>query len=203
MEGFTSYKTIEKESHGEISIRKSKFIAVAHPVQHESQIKDIVADQGKKHPKSKHHCYAWRLGTDGNQFRTHDAGEPSGTAGRPILAQIDARNLTNIIVIVSRYFGGILLGANGLTKAYRSAASIALENSIIIEKQILAYYTIHFGYKIMPQLMEYLNGRGIKIVEQSFQETCSLKCAIIPGNEDDFINYLNSKQVNSKFLYLQ
>ena len=130
------YNTIEKTASTEFKDRGSKFIAYAFPIQSVADFKTKLDEIRKEHPKATHHCFAYRLGTDGNNFRVNDDGEPSGTAGRPILGQIDSKNLTDLLVIVVRYFGGTLLGVAGLINAYKSSAALVLQLTPVISKAI-------------------------------------------------------------------
>ncbi|MDV7398872.1 YigZ family protein, partial [Arthrospira platensis SPKY1] len=134
------YKTLASSSTGEFKDRGSKFIAYAYPVADEEEAMEKVAELRKEHFKARHHCFAWRFGVDGLRFRANDDGEPSGTAGRPILGQIDSFELTNVVVIVVRYFGGTLLGASGLIQAYRESAAEALRQATIEERILQAIY---------------------------------------------------------------
>ena len=129
-----TYKTLSKESMAENKDRGSKFIAYSYPLSIEADFTAFLDKLKKEHPKARHHCFAWRLGIDSNRYRANDDGEPSGTAGRPILGQIDSLGLTNVGVIVVRYFGGTLLGTSGLIEAYRDSTAEALRNAEIIEK---------------------------------------------------------------------
>lgn len=130
-----SYLTIQTQSSGLYKSKGSKFLSFAHPAKDTEEVKDLIADYKKRYHNARHVCYAYMLGPERNDFRFNDDGEPSGTAGKPILGQINARNLTNVLVVVVRYFGGILLGTGGLVTAYREAASDALEQAEIIEKR--------------------------------------------------------------------
>ena len=131
-----TYKTIEKPSEGLFKDKGSKFISFAFPVDNEEEIKEIVQSIKKEHHSARHHCYAWRLGADQLLFRANDDGEPSSTAGKPILGQIQSFDLTNILIVVVRYFGGTLLGVSGLINAYRNAALDAINQAEIVEKLV-------------------------------------------------------------------
>ena len=156
----------------------SKFIGYAYPILTHDDINVFIEDLKKEHPKARHHCFAWRLGIDKNQFRASDDGEPSGTAGKPILGQIDSKELTNVLIVVVRYFGGTLLGASGLITAYRASAKDALDNAKIITRIISAYYLLKFEYPIMNQLMEKLKKDNIQMIEKIFDEHCSIKISV-------------------------
>ncbi len=129
-----SYLTIEKNTEGLFKDKGSKFLAFAYPVEEEEEIKEYIQALKKEHYSARHHCYAWRLGAEKTHFRANDDGEPSSTAGKPILGQIQKNDLTNILIVVVRYFGGTLLGVSGLINAYRGAAADVINNSIIVEK---------------------------------------------------------------------
>lgn len=173
-----AYKTIAAPSTGEFRDRGSKFLAYAYPVFEEAAINEHLAELKKVHPKARHHCYAWRLGTDGLQFRANDDGEPSGTAGRPILGQIDSFELTNIFVVVVRYFGGTKLGTSGLINAYKLSTADALENAEIEERLLEAVYTLEFEYSLMSDVMNAVKHFDIEIIEQEFTDKGRLQIAI-------------------------
>src|SRR3984885_2618868 len=140
------YYTIEKSAQAEFKDRGSKFIAYACPVRNIEEFKERLAEIKKQHPKATHHCLAYRIGLDGNTYRASDDGEPSGTAGRPILGQIDSKELVNVMVVVVRYFGGSLLGVPGLINAYRSAAALALQMTPIVQRQVEKECSLQFDY---------------------------------------------------------
>jgi len=148
------FTTIEKPSTAEFKDRGSKFIAYVYPITDVNGFKEKLAVLKKEHPKAVHHCFAYRLGTDGNIFRVSDDGEPSGSAGRPVLGQIDSRQLTNVTVIVVRYFGGSLLGIPGLINAYKTSAALSLEAAAIIRKPVLVNYRLWFDYTQMNDVMK-------------------------------------------------
>jgi uncharacterized YigZ family protein len=173
-----NYLTIKSPAIGEFKDRGSKFIAYANPIASEADFAPFWETVRKEHPKARHHCYAWRLGLDQNQFRANDDGEPSGTAGRPILAQIDRLNLTNIGIIVVRYFGGTLLGTSGLINAYRTSAADALAKSEIIEKILEDTIEIQFEYEWMPAVMNAVKKLQIHVLRQDFNEIGILQIRI-------------------------
>src|SRR4051812_32495746 len=148
-----SYNTIERPSQAEFKDKGSRFIAYAYPLQKVDDFKKILQDLKKDHPKAVHHCFAYRIGTDGNTFRVSDDGEPSGTAGKQILGQIDSKKITNVLVVVVRYFGGTLLGVPGLINAYKTASSFALQLSPTVQKAIEKEYTIQFDYTQVNEVM--------------------------------------------------
>ena len=172
------YQTIEKACFAEYKDRGSKFIAYAYPVQTIEDCKQYLQQLKKEHPKAVHHCFAYRLGWNGNQFRVSDDGEPGGTAGRPILGQIDSKQLTNISVIVVRYFGGTLLGVPGLINAYKSATAMALQLVPIVQKPIEILYELHFDYTLMNEVMMVIKQSGCSVAAQETQLFCLLKIGI-------------------------
>ncbi len=181
-----NYKTIEKLSEGIYREKGSKFIAYAYPVFSIDDIKEKLNEIKKEHPKSRHLCYAYRLGLDKNNYRANDDGEPSGSAGRPILGQIDSFELTNIFVGVIRYFGGTKLGIPGLIHAYKTSTIEALQQATIIHKTQKNTYALSFDYTKMSDIMNSLKKNNIEIVEQNFQETAEIKIAI-PQSEVNLV----------------
>jgi uncharacterized YigZ family protein len=165
-----SFITIKEASTGEYKDRGSKFIAYAYSVQHEEEALAHLEHVRKEHFKARHHCFAWRIGVEGTRFRANDDGEPSGTAGRPILGQIDAFGMTNVFIVVVRYFGGTLLGASGLIQAYKEAAAEALRQAIPEEKIIKDQFEFDFDYALMPDVMQALHKLEIEILHQQFDE---------------------------------
>jgi len=151
-----TYKTIEGESKGLFKDRGSRFIAVAIPVTSQEEIKTRLTELRKEYHDARHHCFAWVLGPDRQAYRVNDDGEPSGTAGRPILGQINSHELTNILIVVIRYFGGTLLGVSGLINAYRSAAADALTSATIVEKYLREKWSLSFPYTSMNDVMKVL-----------------------------------------------
>jgi len=169
-----SYFTIKAPAEGVFRDRGSKFLAYAYPVISEQEIKEKLVALQKEHPSANHHCYAWRLGPDAQAFRANDDGEPSNSAGKPILGQIQAKDLTNILIVVVRYFGGTLLGVSGLVNAYKEAAANALLNSEIEEKFILFEYKIEFSFEDMNLVMKVLKETDSKVISQNYNETNSI-----------------------------
>lgn len=165
-----SYLTLHGPAEGEFKDRGSKFIAYAFPADSESAILEALETIKKEHFKARHHCYAWRLGMDEHHFRANDDGEPSGTAGRPILAQIDARQLTNTLVVVVRYFGGVLLGTSGLINAYREAAHEALQAAQIKEVVLYDEVTFDCAYARLPDLQQQAHTLEMAILKEEFSE---------------------------------
>lgn len=171
------YKTLDKPHTAEFKDRGSKFLAFSYPVFSQVDIKERLQQLKKEHPKANHHCYAWRLGTDGLQYRANDDGEPSGSAGRPILGQIDSVGLTNVLVVVVRYFGGTLLGVPGLINAYKTSAADAL-NAPTTEKWIEELVQVDFDYPTMGEVMYLLRQCEATIYKQDLQLFCVVKAGI-------------------------
>lgn len=167
-----TYQSILAPSTALFKDRGSKFLAHAFPVISSDEIKHYVQALKKEHPKAVHHCFAWRLGTDGTQFRANDDSEPSGSAGKPILGQIDSFGLTNILVVVVRYFGGTLLGVPGLINAYKTATAEALQQAEIIEKDIEIIYNLQFEYPIMNEVMMVLKQNNVNIIKNKMELFC-------------------------------
>ena len=174
----TTYFTIERPSVAEFKDRGSKFTAYAYPIETVADFKKILQQLKKEHPKAVHHCFAYRLGTDDNSFRASDDGEPSGTAGRPILGQIDNRQLTNVLVVVVRYFGGTLLGVPGLINAYKMAASMAFQLIPIIQKPVVVKYDIQFDYTRLNEVMHVIKSGNCEIVTRDMQLFCRITVSI-------------------------
>ena len=187
-----TYKTITTPSTGEFKDRGSKFIATAFPAQDEEEALEKVAESRKEHPKARHHCFAWRFGVDGQRFRANDDGEPSGTAGRPILGQIDSFELTNIVVIVVRYFGGTLLGTSGLIQAYRESSAEALRQARIEERTLEAIFRIRFDYAHMSPVMNAVKKLGYTMIRQDFGEHPELDIAIRLSEKDQGLRLLKA-----------
>lgn len=173
-----TYLTIQDKSEGIYTEKRSKFLAFAHPVETIDEIKDLLTDYKKKYYDARHVCYAYMLGPERTDFRANDDGEPSSTAGKPILGQINSRELTNILVVVIRYFGGVKLGTSGLIVAYREAAAEALSAAAVIEKTIEETVTFTFPYVMMNSVMRVVKELNSRIVEQKYDETCIITLAI-------------------------
>lgn len=170
-----TYRTIAKESQGLYKDRGSRFIAFAIPVQTQEEIRAKLEGLRKEYHDARHHCYAWVLSPDRQAWRANDDGEPSGTAGRPILGQINSNELTNILVVVIRYFGGTLLGVSGLINAYRSAAGDAITNAAIVEKTVMQTWKIQFPYLAMNDVMKVLKEEGCDQGSHEYGNECSLE----------------------------
>lgn len=173
-----TYKTIQEISEGVYRDKGSKFIAYLYPLNSENDIKDIITALKAEHPKARHHCWAFRLSPDRTVFRLNDDGEPSGTAGRPILNTLLSNELTNVLAVVVRYFGGTLLGVPGLINAYKSATVEAVKNSNIIEKTVNSVFRIEFGHPQMNEVMKIVKEEDLKISNQNFDLNCSFSLEI-------------------------
>ncbi|MDB5199508.1 MAG: YigZ family protein [Chitinophagaceae bacterium] len=182
------YFTIEKPSQAEFKDRGSKFIAYAFPVSDIAVFKKRLQELKKEHPKAVHNCFAYRIGTDGNTFRVSDDGEPAGTAGKPILGQLDSKSLINVAVIVVRYFGGTVLGVPGLINAYKTVSSLALQVTPIVQKQIEIMYSLEFDYTILNPVMTIIKQFNCSILEQENQLFCIMKIGV-PKNRDAEVLY--------------
>lgn len=187
-----TYKTLADPSTGEFKDRGSKFIAYAFPVNSEEEALEQLAALRKEHPKARHHCFAWRFGVDGLRFRANDDGEPSGTAGRPILGQIDSCELTNVVVIVVRYFGGTLLGASGLIHAYRESSADALSHAAIEERVLRAVYRIRFDYGHMSPVINAVKKLNFPILRQDFGEHPEIDIGIRLGEKEQGLLHLRA-----------
>ena len=176
-----SYKTIAAIAEGTYSEKRSKFLAFAIPVQSVEQVKQYVAEYQKRYYDARHACYAYMLGAERTEFRANDNGEPSGTAGKPILGQINSYGLTNILIIVVRYFGGIKLGTSGLIVAYRQAAIEALENAQIIEKTVDDDITFSFEFPMMNAVMKVVKDLNPQIISQGYDSNCTMTLRIRRG----------------------
>ena len=178
MEAALKYKTIAQPATADFRDRGSKFLAYAYPIVSLEEVKQQVQALKKEHPKANHHCLAWRLGTDGSQYRATDDGEPSGSAGRPILGQIDSAELTNVLVVVVRYFGGTLLGVPGLIHAYKTVTAAALEGTPTIEQWIEAPVSVSFDYSVMGEVLYLLKQFDATIYSQELQLFCRVNAGV-------------------------
>jgi uncharacterized YigZ family protein len=179
------YSTIEKPVTAEYRDRGSKFTAYAYPVNTVDEFKAHLTKLKKEHPKAAHHCFAYRLGTDGNNFRVSDDGEPSGTAGRPILGQMDSKGLTDILIVVVRYFGGTLLGVPGLINAYKTSAALALQNASIVSRPVIIHFRIRFGYSLINEVMRLVRRYDCRVLKQDLQLFCILEIGIPKGQLEE------------------
>ena len=172
------FKTIKETSEGYYTEKRSKFLAFAHHVESVDEVKEIIKQYRKKYYDARHVCYAYMLGSDRLEFRANDDGEPSSTAGKPILGQINSQELTNILIIVVRYYGGVNLGTSGLIVAYREAAADAIAHSEIEERLVEEIITYSFTYPMMNDVMRIVKDMEPRIVSQQFDNTCEIKLAI-------------------------
>ena len=186
------YYTIEQPSMAEFKDRGSKFLAFAYPAKDIETCKKLLAQLKKEHGKAVHHCLAYRLGVDGSTFRVSDDGEPAGSAGRPILGQIDSKGLTNVFVVVVRYFGGTLLGIPGLINAYKTATALALQLSPIIKKPIEIAYELNFDYHQMNEVMLLVKQYNCSVVEQTAQLFIQLHIGIPKNRLDEVLEKLGA-----------
>lgn len=181
------YRSIASPSEGLFKDNGSRFIARAYPVECEEEVKEIVGSLKKEYHDARHHCYAYRLGYKGDVFRANDDGEPSSSAGRPILGQIDANGLSDILVVVIRYFGGIKLGIPGLIRAYKTSTADAISNASIIEKTACRRFRLHFGYMNMNDVMKMMKDLGLVPSNQDFGMECVLETNVRLALADNFI----------------
>jgi uncharacterized YigZ family protein len=168
------YYTIERSASAEFKDRGSKFIAYAFPVADVTDFKKRLQGLKDEHPKAAHHCFAYRIGTDGNTFRSSDDGEPSGSAGKPILGQIDSKQLTDLAVVVVRYFGGTLLGVPGLINAYRTVTALALQTTPVIQRAVEIKYRLQFDYTKMNEIMMIVKKYNCTILDQQMELFCRM-----------------------------
>lgn len=190
-----TYRSIAAPAKGIYKELGSKFLAFAHPVETEDQAKEILAAVRKEYFDARHHCFAWRLGLTGEPYRLSDDGEPSSTAGRPIHGQLLSQELSDILVVVVRYFGGVKLGVPGLIRAYRTATQDALANARIVEKVAGEHFTLKFGYLQMNDVMKVLKDMGITPLRQSFDLDCSLEVRVRLSQIEYFRKQLSFCQI--------
>lgn len=198
----TSYKTINKKSEGSFKDKGSKFISKAYPINSLNEVKDIITELKKEYYDARHHCYAWRIGWEGENTRTVDDGEPSSTAGKPILGQMLSNNLTNILIVVIRYFGGTKLGVSGLIRAYKEAAADAILNAEVITQEINADFKICFEYMEMNNVMKMLKEFPVKIKTQNFDNQCEIYLSIRRDYEQQIIDKFN-KKIGIELLFIE
>lgn len=184
------YYTIQKPATAEYKDRNSRFIAFAIPADTAEEAKEKLKALKKEHPKANHHCFAYRIGLDGNNFRVGDDGEPSGTAGKPILGQIDSKGLVNVIVVVVRYFGGTLLGVPGLIQAYKTAASLVLQLTPVVQKPVTVTYRLSFNYTILNDVMIIIKQHHAVIEKQDISMFCNMQIGIPKQEEERAIERL-------------
>lgn len=182
-----SYKSIATDSKGLFKDNGSRFIAHAYPVETEEEVKEIVAALKKEYYDARHHVYAYRLGYKGDRFRANDDGEPSGSSGRPVLGQIDSNGLSDILIVVVRYFGGIKLGIPGLIRAYKTSAADAIANAQIVEKIASKVFRVRFGYLNMNGVMKVMKDMGLEQRNQKFDMECSIDTTVRLSLVDSFL----------------
>ncbi|TKB97558.1 IMPACT family protein [Pedobacter cryophilus] len=197
-----TYKTILAPSEGVFKDKGSKFLAYAFPFTKEDQLKEIIIRLKAEHAKARHWCYAYRLTPDRSVFRVNDDGEPSGTAGRPILNTLLSKEITNVLVVVVRYFGGTLLGVPGLINAYKLATEDAINQAQIIEKKVKDIYEVSFEYLQMNEVMKLIKDEHLESFEQEFDLTCNIKIAVNQSDVNRIIDKLGQLQ-NIKTNFLQ
>ncbi|MFP4059281.1 MAG: IMPACT family protein [Bacteroidales bacterium] len=185
------YNTIKDPAKGYYKSKGSRFLSFAYPVHSGDEAEEIVELSRKEYHDARHHCYAYSIGKNREKFRANDDGEPSGSAGKPILGQLYSYEVTNTLVVVVRYFGGTLLGVGGLISAYRNAAGDALSNATIIREYMVSRYVLTFPYPIMNDVMRIMDNKGVFIEKQNFTETCSLQVAIRESMNETIKNKLN------------
>jgi uncharacterized YigZ family protein len=186
-----SYKTIAAKSEGLFKDKGSRFVAYAFPVTTEDEIREHLVQVKKEHHSARHHCYAWRLGAEEPAFRIHDGGEPSSTAGKPILGQLIHFEVTNVLLVVVRYFGGVLLGTGGLINAYRSAAADALSNAEIITKIIKKKFRLKFSYNELNDVMQAVKQENLTVVNTVFEVDCQLDFTVRESESNRIYNFFN------------
>lgn len=188
-----TYKSIAAPAEGLYKDKGSRFIAYAYPVSSEAEVKPLVDAIKKEHHAARHHCFSYRIGYDGALMRANDDGEPSGTAGRPILGVIDSEQLKDVLVVVVRYFGGILLGVPGLINAYREATRDAIANATVIEKTACRSFILHFGYLQMNDVQKVIKSGGVTILSQSFDMDCTMTVSVPLSRAESFADAISDK----------
>ena len=194
------YFTVESAANAEFKDRGSKFIAYSFPLKNTIDFKKNLQEIKKEHPKASHHCFAYRVGIDGNNFRVSDDGEPSGTAGKPILGQIDSKNLTDILIVVVRYFGGTLLGVPGLINAYKTAASLVLQCTPVVQKAVEIKYELQFNYTEMNDVMRIIKQFNCSILKNEMQLFCQIETGIPRNQVNEVVSAL--KDIKNLELHL-
>jgi len=187
-----TYKTLKYKSEGLYKDKGSKFIAFAFPVQNEEEIKIHLEDLKRRYHDARHHCYAWTLGPNRDAFRQNDDGEPSGTAGKPIFGQLLSYDITNVLIVVIRYFGGVKLGVRGLINAYKGATKDAIDNNTIIEKVIREVYELQFEYPMMNDVMRILKEHDLEQISHEFELSCKLNFAVRKERADNISDIFKS-----------
>lgn len=187
-----SFQTIASESAAVFRDRGSKFLAFCFPVNDREEIREALNGLKALHPKANHHCYAWRLGAEGMEYRASDNGEPSGSAGKPILGQIDSAGLTNVLVVVVRYFGGTLLGVPGLINAYKTSAAECLAVAEKVEKEIGARFQLSFDYTLLNEVMGHMRRLEARMIKQDMALFCTYDIEVPLRNKMDFLSIANN-----------
>ncbi len=190
-----SFRTLEKPTEGLFKEKGSKFLAFAYPVKTEEAIKANLSALRKKYFDARHHCYAWMLGADKGRFRAFDDGEPNHTAGDPILGQIRSANLTNVLIVVVRYFGGVKLGVGGLISAYRAAAADSLSKASIVVEEVRQEMDLMYDYAFSPEVMRLVKDFELNILDHNFSEKVFMKVAVRMAAKDRFIEKIKLLQV--------
>ncbi len=196
-----TYKTIASKAEGIYKDRGSKFIALAFPVKSEEEVKEVLENVRKEYHDARHHCYAWILGHDKSAYRQNDDGEPSGTAGRPIHGQLLSFDLTNVLLVVVRYFGGTRLGVPGLIRAYKTAAKEALSAAGIVTMTVYDVYELHFEYPLLNEVMRLMKDEKLEVLEQDFRLDCRLIFQV-RKNESNHVYDKAGKMKGVKIRYL-
>lgn len=196
-----TYKTINAPSEGIYKDKGSKFLAYAYPIKTEQDVKTLLHDLKAAHPKARHHCWAMRLSPDRSIYRIQDDGEPSGTAGRPILNTLLSAGLSNVLIVVVRYFGGTLLGVPGLINAYKSAATDAIRQAQIIEKTINDTYELRFDYLAMNEVMKLIKEEQLEIRTQHFDNSCTIQLEIRKSNLNQVLDKLEKLKISASYLH--
>ncbi|MFV0289768.1 MAG: YigZ family protein [Mangrovibacterium sp.] len=186
------FLTISSSAEALFKDKSSKFIAYAYPVETEEEIKELIAALKKEHYAARHHCYAWRLGAELTNFRANDDGEPSSTAGKPILGQIQKAELTNILIVVVRYFGGILLGTSGLINAYRNAAAMVIDQADIIKQLVLINFWVEFDYLVMNDVMKVFKNEQLEQKKNNFDLQCKILTHVRESDKERILELLTN-----------
>lgn len=198
----TSFLTIIGSSTAEYKEKGSKFIGMAFPVTSEEEVKSRLTEVRKKYFDARHHCYAYVLGADKSKSRANDDGEPNHSAGDPILGQIRSKNLTNVLVVVVRYFGGTKLGVSGLITAYKTSAEEALNDVQIIEQQVTVTLVFEFGYDVTPAIMKLVKDFNLNIINQEFGEACSLTAEVLLSVKDNLLEKIRLLNVTGTVFHV-
>lgn len=191
----STYFSIETASKGYFEDKASKFHAYAFPCYNENSFKTQLAEVQALHPKASHHCYAYRIGTDKNNFRANDDGEPSGSAGKPILGQIDSFELSNVFIVVVRYYGGVNLGVSGLINAYKKAAQDALTEAHIEEKEIQSFWMVSCAYTQVNDLFNYLKRRGVDQWSEDYSAHCKISFQLPRSSTEEVSLWLRTNEM--------